>query len=52
MDLRTPTFKMIVEMHDVVLEMSLGKPGFHVENDVHRAAERPLTYINFKKLLI
>jgi death-on-curing family protein len=47
MELRTPTFDMIVEMHDVVLQISGGKEGFHAENDVRRAAERPLTFVHY-----
>ena len=38
---------MIVQMHEVVLDISGGKSGFHRETNVHRAAERPLTYISY-----
>ncbi|MFO0781622.1 MAG: type II toxin-antitoxin system death-on-curing family toxin [Candidatus Saccharimonadales bacterium] len=45
--MKIPTFELIVEIHEVVLEVSEGRPGIHVENDIRRASERPLTYINY-----
>ena len=47
MNLVTPTFDMIVEMHEVVLQVSGGRQGIHVESDIHRAVERPLTYAHY-----
>ncbi|MEK7059736.1 MAG: type II toxin-antitoxin system death-on-curing family toxin [Patescibacteria group bacterium] len=36
-----------MEIHDVVLDVSGGRAGIHIENDIHRAAERPMTYIQY-----
>jgi death-on-curing family protein len=42
-----PTFDIIVETHDVVLEVSGGRPGIHVKSDILRAVERPETYVHY-----
>jgi death-on-curing protein len=47
MTLYLPTFDIIVEIHEVVLNISGGKGGIHVESDIHRAVERPVTYTSY-----
>lgn len=42
-----PTFDIIVEIHELVLDVSGGRAGIHVANDIHRAAERPVTYTSY-----
>ena len=43
-NLYLPTYEMVVEIHDIVLEASGGKAGVHVKSDILRAIERPMTY--------
>ncbi len=42
-----PTLEIVYEIHDIVLNVTGGRTGIHVENDIHRAIERPMTYTSF-----
>ncbi len=42
-----PTYDIILEIHDAVLDISGGKSGVQVESYIHKAVERPKTYTNY-----
>jgi len=42
-----PTEELIMELHDVILELSGGRPGVRDKNVIHAAVNRPKTYLAY-----
>ncbi len=47
MQLYLPSYETIVDIHDIILGLTDGKPGIHIKNDILRAIERPKTYVSY-----
>lgn len=47
MTIKLPDENVVIELHDIVLMVSPGRPGIHDMNQVHAAVQRPLTYTQY-----